>query len=188
MTVDSHAKGAVDRRTLLRLAGLSGAGLVAAATLPAEAHAAAGPFQHGVASGDPLPGGILLWTRVTPTAESVPGSGAGPDVSVAWQIAADAAFSTVVQAGEVRTGPARRVVPRAVHRPAVQARKLRGQGREPGPRHSGRSWGGRSQSAGWAAGCNPVSDMLRNRPRASSEPSRWGSRRNRYSETALPSR
>ncbi|WP_199517173.1 alkaline phosphatase D family protein [Nucisporomicrobium flavum] len=108
MTVDSHAKGAVDRRTLLRLAGLSaGAGLVAAATRPAEAHAAAGPFQHGVASGDPLPGGILLWTRVTPTPESVPGSGAGPEVTVAWQIAADADFATVVQAGEVRTGPAR---------------------------------------------------------------------------------
>ncbi|MEV4706869.1 alkaline phosphatase D family protein [Actinoplanes sp. NPDC049316] len=108
MTVDSYAKGAVDRRTLLRLAGISaGAGLVAAATRPAEAHAAAGPFRHGVASGDPLPGGILLWTRVTPTAESVPGSGAGPDVTVAWQIAADAGFTTVVQAGEVRTGPAR---------------------------------------------------------------------------------
>ena len=108
MTVDSHQKGAVDRRTLLRLAGLSaGAGLVAAATRPAGAHAAAGPFQHGVASGDPLPGGILLWTRVTPTAESVPGSGAGPEVTVTWQIAADAGFSTVVQSGQVSTGPAR---------------------------------------------------------------------------------
>ena len=108
MIVDSSEKGAVDRRTLLRLAGLSaGAGLVAAATRPAEAHAAAGPFQHGVASGDPLPGGILLWTRVTPTAESVPGSGQGPEVTVTWQIAADAGFSSVVRSGQVGTGPAR---------------------------------------------------------------------------------
>ncbi|MEV4639110.1 alkaline phosphatase D family protein [Actinoplanes sp. NPDC049548] len=108
MTVIPHAEGAVDRRTLLRLAGLSaGAGLVAAATLPGEAHAAPGAFQHGVASGDPLPGGILLWTRVTPTAESVPGSGNGPEVTVTWQIAADAGFAAVVQSGEVRTGPAR---------------------------------------------------------------------------------
>ncbi|OJF13124.1 alkaline phosphatase D family protein [Couchioplanes caeruleus] len=108
MTVIPRAEGAVDRRTLLRLAGLSaGAGLVTAATLPGVAHAASGAFQHGVASGDPLPGGILLWTRVTPTPDSVPGSGAGPEVTVSWQIAADAGFAAVVAAGEVRTGPAR---------------------------------------------------------------------------------
>ncbi|MEV6596097.1 alkaline phosphatase D family protein [Actinoplanes sp. NPDC051346] len=108
MTVIARAEGAVDRRTLLRLAGLSaGAGLVTAATLPGEAHAAAGAFLHGVASGDPLPGGILLWTRVTPTPDSVPGSGAGPEVTVSWQIAADADFSTIVRSGDVRTGPTR---------------------------------------------------------------------------------
>ena len=45
-----------------------------------SAHAAEGPaFLHGVASGDPLPDGILLWTRVTPTADAVPGSGQGPE-------------------------------------------------------------------------------------------------------------
>ncbi|MFI5497335.1 alkaline phosphatase D family protein [Actinoplanes sp. NPDC051859] len=108
MTVIPRAEGAVDRRTLLRLAGLSaGAGLVATATLPSAAAAATGAFQHGVASGDPLPGGILLWTRVTPTPESVPGSGAGPDVTVSWQLAADPGFATVVRAGDVLTGPAR---------------------------------------------------------------------------------
>ncbi|MBO0843454.1 MAG: PhoD-like phosphatase N-terminal domain-containing protein, partial [Nocardioides sp.] len=31
-------------------------------------------FQHGVASGDPLPDRVLIWTRVTPTAASTPGS------------------------------------------------------------------------------------------------------------------
>ena len=67
---------AVDRRTLLLVAGL-GAG---AAALPGPAAAAAAVFQHGVASGDPLPGGILLWTRV---------SGSEGEVSVVWQISAD---------------------------------------------------------------------------------------------------
>ncbi|GIF08125.1 alkaline phosphatase D family protein [Actinoplanes siamensis] len=101
MTVLSNA--AVDRRTVL----LAGAGAVAATALPSAAVAAESVFQHGVASGDPLPGGILLWTRVTPTPESAPASGLGPQVDVTWQIATDAGFATVVRSGTVGTGPAR---------------------------------------------------------------------------------
>src|SRR3712207_442538 len=100
MTVFPSVEGAVDRRTLLRVAGLSaGASVVAAATLPQPAGAAADAvFRHGVASGDPLPGGILLWTRV---------SGADGPVAVDWQIAADASFTTIVGSGVVITGPDR---------------------------------------------------------------------------------
>src|SRR5918997_918610 len=100
MTVLPGAEGAVDRRTLLRVAGLgAGASVVAAATLPGTAAAAADePFRHGVASGDPLPGGILLWTRV---------SGADGPVAVAWELAADASFASVVRSGSVTTGPER---------------------------------------------------------------------------------
>ncbi|MEV4435307.1 alkaline phosphatase D family protein [Streptomyces sp. NPDC049555] len=58
-------------------------------------------FLHGVASGDPLPDGILLWTRVTPGPEAVPGSGLGPAVEVAWQVAEDAGFTRVVARGTV---------------------------------------------------------------------------------------
>src|SRR4051795_10305150 len=109
MTVNPSAEGAVDRRTLLRAAGLTaGATVVATATLSGGASAAVNTaFQHGVASGDPLPGGILLWTRVTPTPESTPGSGAGPTVEVRWQVATDAAFSAVVASGSTVTGPDR---------------------------------------------------------------------------------
>jgi alkaline phosphatase/alkaline phosphatase D len=108
MTITPPAGSAVDRRTVLRLAGLTaGAGVVASATLTGVASAASAVFQHGVASGDPLPGGILLWTRVTPTPESTPASGAGPTVTVDWQVAADASFATVVQSGRVSTGPER---------------------------------------------------------------------------------
>lgn len=98
----------VDRRTVLRLAGLTaGAGAVATAALPEAATAADGVFRHGVASGDPLPGGILLWTRVTPTPESLPGSGAGPQASVEWQVATDAGFADVISSGTFVTGPER---------------------------------------------------------------------------------
>ncbi|MFJ8689466.1 alkaline phosphatase D family protein [Micromonospora wenchangensis] len=100
----------LDRRTLLRLAGVSaGTAVLAGTTLAASgpAHAADGAFRHGVASGDPLPDGILLWTRVTPVAEALPGSGLGPDVDVRWQVAADPDFATVTAQGVTPTGPTR---------------------------------------------------------------------------------
>ncbi|HEX2772757.1 MAG TPA: alkaline phosphatase D family protein, partial [Micromonosporaceae bacterium] len=64
-------------------------------------------FAHGVASGDPLPHAVVLWTRVTPTPASRPGSGAGPRVTVRWQVARDAGFRDVVRSGRFVTGPAR---------------------------------------------------------------------------------
>ena len=97
----------IDRRTVLRAAGLStGAALVAGATLgaAAPAGAASAAFRHGVASGDPLPDGVLLWTRVTPSPDAVPGSGRGPDVQVTWQVAADPDFASVVRSGVFATG------------------------------------------------------------------------------------
>jgi alkaline phosphatase D len=58
-------------------------------------------FLHGVASGDPLPDGVLLWTRVTPAAEAVPGSGLGPDTPVSWVVATDKALTNIVAKGTV---------------------------------------------------------------------------------------
>ncbi|MFI0513327.1 alkaline phosphatase D family protein [Streptomyces sp. WSLK1-5] len=89
------------RRTVVKAAAAT-AVLAAplAAAWPAGA-VEAPAFLHGVASGDPLPDGILLWTRVTPTAEAVPGSGLGPDTEVGWIVAADKAFTNVVAKGSV---------------------------------------------------------------------------------------
>lgn len=70
-----------------------------AATLPARAVDQAPAFLHGVASGDPLPDGVLLWTRVTPVPEAIPGSGLGPDTEVSWTVARDKAFTQVVAKG-----------------------------------------------------------------------------------------
>lgn len=90
------------RRTVVKAAA-AGAVLAAplAAALPAGAAGAAPAFLHGVASGDPLPDGVLLWTRVTPTPESIPGSGVGPDTEVNWVVARDKAFTDVVAKGSV---------------------------------------------------------------------------------------
>ncbi|MFF9812776.1 alkaline phosphatase D family protein [Streptomyces sp. NPDC014006] len=90
------------RRTVVKAAAATAvlAGPLAAA-LPARAASAAPAFLHGVASGDPLPDGILLWTRVTPAPEAIPGSGVGPDTEVAWVVATDRALTDVVAQGSV---------------------------------------------------------------------------------------
>ncbi|MFF8674806.1 alkaline phosphatase D family protein [Streptomyces sp. NPDC015242] len=88
------------RRTVVKAAAATAvlAGPLAA-TLPARAVDQAPAFLHGVASGDPLPDGVLLWTRVTPVPEAIPGSGLGPDTEVSWTVALDKAFTQVVAKG-----------------------------------------------------------------------------------------
>ncbi|WP_327314423.1 alkaline phosphatase D family protein [Streptomyces sp. NBC_01235] len=88
------------RRTVVKAAAATAvlAGPLAAA-LPARAAADTPAFLHGVASGDPLPDGVLLWTRVTPTAEAIPGSGLGPDTEVSWVVARDKALTNIVAKG-----------------------------------------------------------------------------------------
>ncbi|MFJ8016678.1 alkaline phosphatase D family protein [Streptomyces sp. NPDC096339] len=104
---ERSAGAANPRRRTVVLAAAATAALapVAAALGAPAAHAAASApaFLHGVASGDPLPDGVLLWTRVTPTPEAVPGSGLGPATSVSWEVAADKAFSRVVASGTAST-------------------------------------------------------------------------------------
>ncbi|WP_407442083.1 alkaline phosphatase D family protein [Rhodococcus sp. (in: high G+C Gram-positive bacteria)] len=91
------------RRTLLRAGALvAGTSALAAAATPG-ASAAPAVFAHGVASGDPLPDAVILWTRVTPTPDAVPGSGVGPATTVQWEIARDAEFSDAVASGSVST-------------------------------------------------------------------------------------
>lgn len=100
------------RRQVLRsavvvaAAGATAPALTGTAGTPARA-AGAGAFGHGVASGDPLPDSVLLWTRVTPSPDALPGSGLGPDVSVGWEVAADAGFKKIVARGTAATGAAR---------------------------------------------------------------------------------
>ncbi|MFD4924973.1 alkaline phosphatase D family protein [Streptomyces goshikiensis] len=100
------ANPAAPRRRTVVLAAAATAALAPLAGLGAQAaHAAAAApapaFLHGVASGDPLPDGILLWTRVTPVPEAAPGSGLGPATEVAWEVSEDKAFSRVVARGSV---------------------------------------------------------------------------------------
>ena len=49
------------------------------------------PFRHGVASGDPLPDRVVLWTRVTPPK--------GEPIDVRWLVARDPGLTDVVAEG-----------------------------------------------------------------------------------------
>lgn len=62
------------------------------------------PFQLGVASGDPLADGFVLWTRLAP--DPLHGGGMDPHpVAVYWEVATDAAFGQVVAQGTTRADP-----------------------------------------------------------------------------------
>ncbi|MDM0114254.1 alkaline phosphatase D family protein [Variovorax sp. J22R133] len=53
------------------------------------------PFEHGVASGDPLSDRVILWTRVTMAS---PGA-----LNVDWEVASDANFGIIVARGTATT-------------------------------------------------------------------------------------
>lgn len=74
----------IARRSLLVAASLAAAPRAAWAQ-----NLSAGAFTHGVASGDPLPDGVILWTRFV-----------GGDGRIAWEIAEDEAFTRIAQRGE----------------------------------------------------------------------------------------
>jgi alkaline phosphatase D len=100
----------MDRRRFLAL-GLGSAALAVAQPAfrrdPALAQPAPGPFGHGVASGDPRPDRVILWTRVTPSDDATPGSGVGAPTEVTWEIAEDPDFAQVVGSGTVTASAAR---------------------------------------------------------------------------------
>lgn len=50
------------------------------------------PFYHGVASGDPYPTSVILWTRVTPEKISA-------EIEVKWELTEDEAFKKIVDSG-----------------------------------------------------------------------------------------
>jgi alkaline phosphatase D len=94
----------LDRRALIAGAG---ALFLPAPALLAQVAAAKDPFTLGVASGSPTPDGMVLWTRLAPEPLAADGLGGLPgSVPVAWELAADEGFRTVVGRGQTTTDPA----------------------------------------------------------------------------------
>ncbi len=98
----------VSRRTVLKGAlGLAVVPLVGFTTDLRRARMPADPFTLGVASGEPAPDGVVLWTRLAPDPLADDGLGGMPprSVEVEWEIATDDRFSTVEQRGVVTATP-----------------------------------------------------------------------------------
>ena len=62
------------------------------------------PFTLGVASGDPMPDGVVLWTRLAP--DPLNGGGMTPErVTVNWRVAEDDGMRNVVRRGAIDASP-----------------------------------------------------------------------------------
>ncbi|MGW3423004.1 alkaline phosphatase D family protein [Streptomyces phaeochromogenes] len=83
---------------------LPATGAASAAELDA-ARIAADPFTLGVASGDPWPGSVLLWTRLAPEPYEADGGLAQQRVVVEWEVADDERFGTIVRRGTAIAHP-----------------------------------------------------------------------------------
>ena len=64
------------------------------------------PFTYGVASGDPLPDRVIIWTRVNPSAEALPGSGLGKPMHGVWEVSRNENFTQRVNGGPFTTSAA----------------------------------------------------------------------------------
>lgn len=83
-------------------AQLSSSRALSSARLPEMKPAEYSAFMHGVASGDPLPDSVIIWTRVTVSEDAVPGSNKGQDANVKWQVATDPNFQNIASEGTVK--------------------------------------------------------------------------------------
>jgi alkaline phosphatase D len=98
----------IDRRGFLKSsaaqATLVGAGIVGCAKHPGAPGVPVGanPFQHGVASGDPLSDRVILWTRVSPLSNRL-----SEPVRTDWWISRDPLGLDVVAGGRTEARPER---------------------------------------------------------------------------------
>ena len=107
MPVWSHGAMDITRRRLLALGGAAGVlgvgatlGRRAGAQLGAAASPAPGtdPFTLGVASGDPWPDSVVLWTRLLPNPDDLGGT-FNRASEVTWQVATDERMTKVEREG-----------------------------------------------------------------------------------------
>lgn len=63
------------------------------------------PFKLGVASGDPAPDGFVIWTKLAPEPFAPHGGMPLSALPVAWEVASDERFATIVAKGETLARP-----------------------------------------------------------------------------------
>ena len=63
------------------------------------------PFTLGVASGDPTPDSVMLWTRLAPRPLDPDGGMGGVRAVVGWELASDEGFTTILRRGQAVAAP-----------------------------------------------------------------------------------
>lgn len=132
-----HSSDDISRRRVLHLATASAtviASPLIGCSTPTTREPGAYPFTLGVASGDPLPDGVVLWTRLAPDPLNGGGMAMKP-VTVMWEIATDPGMKKIVRNG----GAVAR--PELAHSVHVEATGL-----EPGREYWYRFWVGKQAS------------------------------------------
>jgi alkaline phosphatase D len=126
MSEHVHKGKSVNRREFLGVVGGVGAGAVllgaSVGVTPgasASSRRLTDPFQLGVASGDPFPDSVVLWTRLAPKPLDYDGGMPNRPVPVHWEIALDERFRRVVRRG------VEHAVPEEAHTVHADVRGLR---------------------------------------------------------------
>src|SRR5829696_3391107 len=91
----------ISRRTLLKTGGSFAASVTVMGAIGTRAFAtppfAGNPFSLGIASGDPTPTGVVLWTRLAPE-PLLPAGGMKDEVyGVRYEVADDDGFSNIIR-------------------------------------------------------------------------------------------
>lgn len=99
-----------NRREFLAGAGasllwLAAGGLPHSAVATAAPRFLADPFSLGIASGDPAPDGVVLWTRLAPEPLAAGGGMPPQSVNVEWRVASDEGMRRIVKRGTVAATP-----------------------------------------------------------------------------------
>src|SRR5262245_3070112 len=116
MTNSKTQFSSIDRRNFLQYTWRGVGAALSMALLPGDELFSAAKFNHnpftlGVASGDPTPDGIVLWTRLAPQ-PSDPTDLGTDDIPVGWRVATDSRMRNVIARG---TGVAAAKLAHSVH-------------------------------------------------------------------------
>jgi alkaline phosphatase D len=94
----------LNRRELLKASVTLASSLATGSRIAANPRFDTDPFRLGVASGDPWPDSVVLWTRLAP--DPLNGGGMPPEtVPVRWRVASDEGMTKIVRQGTTMASP-----------------------------------------------------------------------------------
>jgi len=107
LTIQPETNSGLSRRDFLIGAGIVAGATILPLTTAAPAHAAGSstPFTLGVASGDPLPSAVIIWTRLALNPTAPDGGMPNQAIEVRWEVSKDASFRKVERSGRTSATP-----------------------------------------------------------------------------------